>query len=1203
MENFKSFGKRIRIPFLEGFTAVTGPNGSGKSNIADAILFVLGPKSSKMIRAGKLTDLIFNGGSKKKPAKSCKVSLIFKNESRLIPLDKDEVTLTRVVKISHTKEENYYSYFYVNGKPSSLSEFENLLAHARISADGYNLVQQGDINRITQMSNLERRRILDDIAGITKFDSDISKTEEKHESVKANLERIQILFEEIKNNLNQLKRDRNAALEYKRIKDESNLAKAQLAHKKKEQAALEIGSLNEQIQKYQHERVEFGNKLDDYHQKLVATENDLEKIDNKIVEMGGEEAEEIKNKINELKLTQYRATDTIDTARDDIHSAKEEKSSLQREQKTIIKELKTFDNRQKEIDTDLSATEKESTSVEKELKKLESLRDKSSTEIKGMQREIVKLGQQIETKHNTIRATTLDLDRRHEKIDRINSSVKENQEEVNRIKFEIDEITWRIKEQDKGDKDLKRSLDELSTQYHQKKAQERKLAKQAEELENKTTELNREYTNLKARKDAVESMQKTYSQPVERILDARDKGELRGIHGAIAELAEVDKDLETALTVAAGARMQSIVVEDDECATKAIEYLKREKLGRATFLPLNKMLTGRPRAKALMVVHDPKSLGFAIEVVKFDEKYKPAFWYVFGDTIILQDLQAARKHMGGVRIVTVEGELIESSGAMVGGNVGKVNIRFGAPTESDLNKVSELLRTAIDDSDRISKELHAIRDELTELEEQIRHANMSSSTSGIQVNDLKEKKSELTKKQKELTKEFEVQVRELEVEQKTLAQLEAEAAKENEALKNLEQECEEIRELISKATPQKLADEINALNNRYYELTNTRRDLEGEIKTISTQVEMYTTRKTEVKDRLNGIENRILDNNKKIEESKEIREKLNDELNTLLKVEAAMNQELQDLNKNRDQMLENKLKLENIIENANIKLESFGDLILTAQTKLRSIEDTIAEYEIEIQNYAEVVVEPPLPPLDELKNKIQKFELTMAKLEPVNMKAIEEYDVQAERKGKLENEFKSLEEQQFNLIKIVENLKKKKKDGLLKVFNSVNENFQEIYQVLSAGGSAELFLENDEQPFEGGLIIKARPNNKKVLRLEALSGGEKSLTALALIFSIQHYQPSPFYLLDEVDMFLDAINAENVANMVKNNSQTAQFIMISLRKVTLKKANHVYGVTIQNNGITDIVGKINLADMGEEGEIPTTQQGEIKNIDGGGMYG
>ncbi|MFW9881754.1 MAG: hypothetical protein ACFFG0_52490, partial [Candidatus Thorarchaeota archaeon] len=337
---------------------------------------------------------------------------------------------------SKTNEENYYSYFYVNGKPSSLSEFENLLAHARISADGYNLVQQGDINRITQMSNLDRRRILDDIAGITKFDHDIAKAEEKREAVMANLERIQILFDEIKNNLKQLKHDRNAALKYKETRDQWNLAKAQMAHKKKEQSELEISSLNEQIQKYENGRVELGYKLEEYRQKLSTMETELEEVEEKIAEMGGAEAEKIKDKINELKLTQYKATDTIDTARDDIRAAKEERSTLQREIKIVGKELQTFEKNQKTAVTKLEETKQAAKSAKDELTGLEDLRDKSSTEIKSMQREIVKLTQQIEAKHTIIRDSTLKLDRLREKNERMNGQIAENQEELNKIKGE-----------------------------------------------------------------------------------------------------------------------------------------------------------------------------------------------------------------------------------------------------------------------------------------------------------------------------------------------------------------------------------------------------------------------------------------------------------------------------------------------------------------------------------------------------------------------------------------------------------------------------------------------------------------------------------------------------------------------------------------------------------------------------------------------
>lgn len=1211
LENFKSFGRKVRIPFLEGFTAVTGPNGSGKSNIADAILFVLGPKSSKIIRAGKLTDLIFNGGDKKKPAKYCKVTLLFDNVSRLIPIDSDEVRLTRLVKISKTNAENYYSYFYINGKPSSLGEFDNILAHARISADGYNFVQQGDINRITQMGKIERRRIFDDIAGITKFDQDISKANEKRESVLGNLDRIQILLDEIKLNLNRLKHDRDAAMKYKKLRDELYLVKAQLAYKKKEEMELKINSLNEQIGKLNQEQVDLNNDIVDRREELMNTSNELEEIDKKLTEEGGEEAKEIKKQIEKLKIIQYRATDTIENSRDDIREAKDEKSISQRELKTIGKELREFDEKQNELSTQLEAIEEDIKTKDGKLKDLEGIRNKSSTEIMEIQREIGRLSKEIDAKHDNIRTITLDLDRSKEKVERFDSELLANQEELDKIKFEIDDITWRFKEQEKKNKDSGKIVNDLTTQYHQKKALERELTKQAQELEEATNRLNREYMKLKARKDAAESIQKNYSQTVERVLEARDRGILTGIYGTIAELAEVDKGYETALTIAAGRRLQAIVTDNDGAAAKAIEYIKSEKLGRATFLPLTKMVAGRPRAKALICERDPKSLGFAIDLIKFDEKYLSAFWYVFNDTIIVEDLKSARQLMGGVRLVTKAGEIIESGGAMIGGNIGSLNLRFGAPSESDFNNISELLRRSIEESERVSEELHTMRDELMELEEKLSNSKFSSSTSNIHVDDLKSKKAELTKKLKSGKEEYKLQVKAIETEQEETTKLETNFAQVNEELDKLVKKRNKKHELVLKSTPQKLANEINSLNDDLNQLRNIQRDHKAELKTISTQVDLYENRKNELKGNLEGIERRIKENNRKIEEAREVKDKLNDELNTLLKVEEAIDRKHQGLRDKRDLIMEAKLKLDNMIDKIGTKLMSNGDLILSAKTKLETIEDSTAEIEAEIQNYDGAKIEGPIPPAEQLSKSAKELEVTMARLEPINMKAIEDYDIQAERKEKLDDEFKQLKEQEANLLNIVNNLNKKKKDKLLIGFNGVNDNFKKIYNELSGGGTSELFLENEDEPFEGGLIIKAKPPGKKQARLEALSGGEKSVVSMALIFAIQQYQPSPFYVLDEVDQNLDAINAEKVANMVRNDANTAQFLMISLRKVSLNKAHHVYGVTIQKNGITDIIGKINLHELGEKGEIPKTsvkeivehKEKEIKDLERGGMFG
>ena len=253
MENFKSFGKKLTVPFFPGFTAITGPNGSGKSNIADAILFVLGPRSSKVMRAGRLTDLIFNGGKKhKNPAKYCNVSLVFDNKERKMPVDNDEVVLTRTIKRAPLKNDpdNYYSRFYINNHAASYSDFVNLLVHARMSGDGYNIVKQGDVTSLIEMGSVDRRRIIDDIAGISNFDSDIKKAEKEEEEVDTNLERIRIILNEISSQIRQLKNDRDEAYRYKELKDKLYETKAKIAFKKKQDVETQIGEISKQIQSY-----------------------------------------------------------------------------------------------------------------------------------------------------------------------------------------------------------------------------------------------------------------------------------------------------------------------------------------------------------------------------------------------------------------------------------------------------------------------------------------------------------------------------------------------------------------------------------------------------------------------------------------------------------------------------------------------------------------------------------------------------------------------------------------------------------------------------------------------------------------------------------------------------------------------------------------------------------------------------------------
>lgn len=1196
LENFKSFGKRKKVPFLRGFTVITGPNGSGKSNIGDAVLFVLGPSSSRAIRAGKLTNLIYNGGKEKKPAKFCRVSLVFDNHDRVIPLDEDEVTFMRLVKLSPSDPENYLSYFYVNGKKSSLNEFNDLLSHAHISADGYNLVKQGDVTHIVEMSNVERRKVLDEIAGVTRYDEDIKKAEEKRKGVEENLDRIGIILEEIKRQIKSLEKERGSALKYKELKERYDLAKAQSAYKKKEMIENEIVNINKQIETYNAKERDYEEKLNDLRKQIEELGNAMKEVEEKIAAEGGEEAKELKDKIDNLRIESARAKDGITTSKEAIKSLKEEGKILNEDLSKLEKELQDLKEKKEDVDKQLEEKREELKNKNEEHEKTQEIVGKSDKEALSIQKSILTINKDIEAKEDEMRNIKIEEDRTKEKLERLRVDMAELEEGKRTYEFEIKDVEFELKDLTKNTKESGKSLQSLIEALEKKKNEEEKLYKETQELEAAITRLTREYNRLKAEAEAAESIKKGYNMAVNAILEARDKGKLKGIHGTIAELAEVEEKFEVALSIAAGARMQSIVVDNDECASRAIEYLKQKKIGRATFLPLNKMSEGRPRGKALMANRNSKSLGFAIDLVNFKPEYKAAFWYVLGDTVVVEDLKTARELMGGIRLVTLEGELIEAAGAMIGGKLNDQFLRFGAPTQNDIEKVGKELRIAIEHADNLSKTLKEVKDEIIRLEGQIREHGGKDDASAMKIETLKTKRTEYKKKLSALEKSLDDRTKELEDTEKGLQNMAEEAKAIENAIEALKLQREGQRKALVKATPQEYAKQIKELQKKVHELTNEVAKLESSTETLETQIKIQKERYDDIKKGLEDIEKQKRKHSDKIKKCVEKEKNCENELKALLKVEQNMNKAMKKLGEKRDEIYREKNDTETAIDKILTKLDTNKDFVIGLRTKVKNVEENLSEVLNELEGYnIEIKAEEKLPSLEELKEITANCERKMKNLEPINMKAIDDYDEQQKRYDELIEEVKHLKDQKKNLLKVVKELDKKKQIEFMSVFEAINENFKKIFAEMSVGGEAELLLENPESPFEGGLIIKARPRGKKILRLESLSGGEKSLTALALIFAIQHHEPSPFYLLDEVDMFLDAVNAEHVARMVRKNSRRAQFVVVSLRKVTLKEADCIYGVTMRADSISDVVGNVSLKEISEEiPALASDEEGEAR---------
>ncbi len=1191
LENFKSFARKTRIPLLQGYTCVTGPNGAGKSNISDAILFVLGPRSSRVIRAGKLTDLIFNGGKDRKPASETKVSLVFDNSDRLIPIAEDKVKLTRIVRRSDNVE-GYYSYFYVNEKKSSLGEFDNLLANARISADGYNFVQQGDITRITEMSNLERRRILDDISGITKFDEEIQSAEKERLAAEENIGRLTIIYDELKKQMKQLENDREGAMKYKDLHDRMVTAQACIVAKRKETIQREIQSIGEQIANYTAEKEKAEAKKAELNDELTRISEELTAVEGEITERGGEEAKQIKDKIDNLRIEVARAKDAAQNSEEMVASLKDVRKAQQEDLKAVEKDLKDLEDRLEPVKGEYDAKARLLDEQRGTLTTHQDEISKSDSALSDLQKEVLGLSVEVTSKEEKVHALNLELDRLNDKISRCNIDIGNLEETKKTYEFELKDAEWSIKELKAETRSATDGSKKLQAEFQAKRNKENKLLQQYQDLENAVKTLTREYNQLKAEAEAVDQVRKGYNNAVSTVLEMRDKGSIKGIHGTIAELAEVDDEYETATNVAAGARMQSIVVDSDQVASECINYLKKNKVGRATFLPLNKMVDGRPRGKAILA--SKASVGFAIDLVKFDEKYRTAFWFVFGDTVVVRNLEEARKLMGGVRLVTLEGELAEASGALVGGTLDKNMMKFGAPSESRIEKKAAELRAAVEQCESVQSELALLKTEIAELDSRIRDTNAKDSGESVKISTFDAKRKEFELNLASINEQLETKNRELSEALDLLETTKTDLQKFAEDVEKTKKKKEQKEKKLLEITPHELSAQLKELEKEILDLSTTVNELSSQKQTIEKQMEIVQGRRKELQDGLKATDEKVEELKAKGKESEARQTELDTELKALQKMERSMGDQLNTLRTKRDSLYKKKTDTEANIEKATTKVQTSCDFVMSLQTKVSEADKKLQESDLEFQQFANVKLPEQMPSQEDLRIEVADCDRQLATLGNVNLRAIDEYEERRTRFDGLKEEITQLEKQKSNLMKLVAELNEKKTLGFNKIFVGINDNFKKMFAELSNGGEAELLLENEEKPLEGGLIMKARPKNLKAVRMEALSGGQKSLTALSFIFAIQAHQPSPFYLLDEVDMFLDGVNAENVARAVKRSSTAAQFIQISLRNVTLNESDHIIGVTMQREGETEVVMKPNIgvgAETANEPELPKAAEG------------
>ena len=1180
LRNFKSFAGATEIPFQTGFTGVAGPNGMGKSNISDAILFVLGPTSSKALRAERLTHLFFNGGASKKPATECEVSLVFDNADKLLPSDAEEVEVTRYVKLAPSDPNGYYSYFYVNGKRTTQTEIDGLLSHARLSGDGYNLVQQGDVNKVVTMGPVPRRGLLERLAGISQYDEELERAGVKRQELDQNLDRIQTLLTDIKSRLASLEGQRLQAIQYKQLQDDKRRNEARLARAGHRLAEQELATCRKQVDAVRREIERLEGERSGLATRQEELGREIDAIDREIAEAGGAAAVKFKQELDEKKMAFAR----LDQSRSHLSEALEAiESQVGELSKSIEQEgtqRKSLGGQETKLASELAELAKRSEELGREIQGATGTPGKSQEKLAGARKLQLELERQLEAKQKAWQAAVQAREAANAAREAAEKAQAQAEEDLREREVEVKDFELRAKEASPAKSATGGSTGDLQKELFQLKSKEKSLTAEADRLAQEVQELNRRYLTLDARLKARAESGGRPNQlaAVDFLLSQRNLGKIPGIRGTVEELADFDPKHKVALQAAGGNRFQALVVETDQIAEECIQLLRQEKRGRATFLPLNKMLAGRAHGKSLVVSKATGAAGFAIDLVQFDEALRPAFWYVFGETVVMDDLAHARAQMGGVRLVTLSGDLIEATGAISGGYLDPSNQGRGADSAVELKRLGEELREKSGAESAARTELGKATERIRALAEELSKRSIQDqahqSTLEVVAKDLAAARERLGAARDRIKSAVAEQKKAID----TLREAEQELARDAEEVADLKGRIQKAQEQYLNQLPDTISSRLRSLQESSEKTANERVRVNGELESVRASLQAIDGNLEARRKELEKAQKEAATRKKEIAAAERQLAEARQALDALKSIESKQSEAAQGLSEKKRRLDSERLDVTGKLGQVGANLETRRSMLTGEETRAAQAEQRFHELEEALRQFPEPEADEKPMSVDQLKKRIAALETELAALGDVNQRAVEEYDAEKSRLDEFQSEVERLTTEKNELIGLVTEIEKKKREKITEVVTQVNVNFREIYGELSAGGEGEIVLENPDDPLAGGLLIRARPIGKTVARLEQLSGGEKSLASLAFIFAMQRYDPSPLYVFDEVDMSLDGLNAEYVGRMLRRNAERAQFIVISLRKVTLKFAHHLFGVTMRGDGCSRVVG-IHLDDI------------------------
>lgn len=1168
VHGFKSFAEATIVNFEPSITAIVGPNGSGKSNIVDAIRWVLGEQSAKSLRGSKMEDVIFSGSDKRKAMDMAGVKLVLDNSDGSLAVDEKEVSVMR--RVNRNGESDYF----INNVYCRLKDIEEMLMDTGMGKEAYSIIGQGKIDSILSSKATDRRELFEEAAGIIKYKTRKLEATKRMDETELNLARVQDIIRELDYQAEPLKKQAEDARKYKEFSTELK--------------ELEESLLLTQWSIYRKELETYVSDRDRLQESLSERED---------------MANSFEARVEELQADLDRINEQIDEKQERYFALKAERESLENriamfgeKQQSILSQQNRITTELKEREELLLRLENERQQLTGTLEQIARFREEYHDTVETGKVDMETLQKEIETGSasvDVLKVGVLDylgkkneLESRYNRLKEDDTRLSARIEELVQLRSHSDRhLDEAVTQLQQVDQDLKKTNDQL----HHLKVEDEKLARRLKEEQAEMLKLQDQFSALREELHGAESRLKVlrdlensmegYHQGVKNVLRGRDQ--IGGVVGAVAELIQVDKDKEKAVTAALGGGLQNIIVETGEDAKSAIEYLKRTRGGRATFLPLDMVRGNRmveePRIKAIKGY-----LGVASDFVQADARLQGIVLNLLGRVIIAADMDAAlaisRTGKNGLRIVTLDGDSINPGGAVSGGS----NQQQGPNLLGRTREIDELTVQA----ERLKEELHLVKEKGQTLKDNVLKGEEQLKKWQMEMHQLELKRATLQKDQQQLKKDTE---------------------QKEESLSNVDQEFEACHERLGglEVQLQQLKSELDFLNEENAQKESDMRELENRL--------------NQQKQRIQELQHEITEKRIKLASLDEQEKSSHTRLQQIAESNAETVQKIELLKTEWQELEAGKLDLKNqieVIEEEKVKVQAVETVLgaevadLKQQEKdlsgafkkedararalrrranelgkeINQFEVKIAEYSSRLENIITLLREEHgiemehftreivlIEDQEGVEKRIRSLKWRLRVLGTVNLAAEEEYATLTKRLSFLKEQFDDLEKARVSLQETIGELDETIKERFFKTFEKVRDEFKVVFTKLFAGGSAELTLSNPDDLLETGIEINAQPPGKKLQKLSLMSGGEKALTALALIFAFLKVKPSPFYILDEIDAPLDEANVERFASFVREFSSVSQFVIITHRKGTMAEADALYGVTMEESGVSKLI--------------------------------